>query len=199
MRPDDSQLSAYLDGELSEEQCREVEVWLAKDETVAQRLESLKEVVSMIGALSEDPVPSNFTAGVENRIRRHSHGRYFNLLASIRFPYDAVASVALVFAMVFVFMAGERFSELSPVDSHEEARAAALEHLNSGLAPMGAEAATSGSPVCVGGFDAWVSVDQVESARLVLPVGFEMESITPDLSPEGKQHLCFRPEHYAKR
>ena len=55
MARDQSDLSAYLDGELSREESREVEAWIAADPGVAQEFEQLKRSSIMLAQCIETP------------------------------------------------------------------------------------------------------------------------------------------------
>lgn len=75
-------LSAYIDGELSDEECRQVEATLARDETARQVLSELRALSSAVGALPFEPGP----AEIKERVLRTMERR--ELLGA-----DAVASV----------------------------------------------------------------------------------------------------------
>jgi len=195
----EEQLSAYLDGEISEEERCEVESWLENDEEIKEDFSSFQDVVQRLQRLPEDQAPEGFGAEIEHRIRQDSHGRYFDIWSTIRFPYDVLVSATLVLAMILVFLTGDQISDLEPIEASSEQKEVVLGHLNNELVPIGARAATSTSPVCPGGFEAWVPVEQVESARWTMPAGFVMESMNSALSEDGKQHLCFRPKSIARR
>jgi anti-sigma factor RsiW len=196
---DEERMSAYLDGEIPEEERERVEKWLKDQEGTEEDFALLQDVVQRVQRLPQDKAPDDFGAEIEHRIRKDSHGRYFDIWSTIRFPYDVLVSVTLVLAMVLVFLTGEQISDLEPIEASSEQKEVVLHHLNNELVPMGARAATSSSPVCPGGFEAWVPVEQVESARWTMPEGFVMESMNSALSEDGKQHLCFRPKSIAGR
>jgi anti-sigma factor RsiW len=58
--PDDEQLVAYLDGELSPEECRAVEDRLAKDDTFRQQLHDLDTAWEALSSLPPATVDDSF-------------------------------------------------------------------------------------------------------------------------------------------
>ena len=64
------QLSAYLDGELSDAQARRLEQELAKNPDLAAGLESLRKVASLVNSLPREAVPDDLADRVLDRVER---------------------------------------------------------------------------------------------------------------------------------
>ncbi|QDU54302.1 anti-sigma factor family protein [Aeoliella mucimassa] len=65
---DDELLSAYLDGQLTDDELREVESWLARDEAARTTLEELRSVSQEVQALPRQSVPSEWTTALAARL-----------------------------------------------------------------------------------------------------------------------------------
>jgi len=75
MKPTEAQfeqLTAYLDGELSESERREVDALLARDPGAAALLESLRQVSESVAALPREHAPYGLSAAVQDRMARRS-------------------------------------------------------------------------------------------------------------------------------
>ncbi|MFW6066130.1 MAG: anti-sigma factor family protein, partial [Planctomycetota bacterium] len=64
------QLSAYLDGELSDEEARCVEAALKSDSELQAELDELRRVREMVGSLSSSQAPEGFVERVMARAER---------------------------------------------------------------------------------------------------------------------------------
>ena len=66
----DEQLSAYLDGELTEAQRAEVDALLEQDASVRHRLEAMRGTVELISALPRRSAPPSLMEDVMSRLER---------------------------------------------------------------------------------------------------------------------------------
>jgi len=123
MNPDrrqklEAQLSAYLDGELTGEQVREVEDFLAQDAEARELLEELRATVNMVGSMPRAKAPDDLMEGIRSRMERRA------LLSedkpaesapprSYRFSGKLAAAAAVV---VLSFVAAYMMSSLSDRD-----------------------------------------------------------------------------------
>jgi anti-sigma factor RsiW len=67
-QPDDELLSAYIDGELTADELRAVEEWLASDPAARALVEELRGVSSAVQALPRASVPAEWTAKLAERL-----------------------------------------------------------------------------------------------------------------------------------
>lgn len=95
---------AYLDDEMSAEERRAFEAELAADPEFAADFARYERTVGLLRGLASPEPPRHFAEAVEGRIRRRSHGRYFALEPKMRLPYEAIAIVLLLGAMLTLFM-----------------------------------------------------------------------------------------------
>ncbi|WP_442483872.1 anti-sigma factor family protein [Aeoliella sp. SH292] len=68
IQPDDELLSAYIDGELTADELRAVEEWLASDPEARALVEELRGVSSAVQALPRASVPAEWTAKLAERL-----------------------------------------------------------------------------------------------------------------------------------
>jgi len=66
------QLTAYLDGELNEQERREVDALIARDPRAAALLESLRQVSNAVAALPREAAPTQLSAAVQERMARRA-------------------------------------------------------------------------------------------------------------------------------
>ena len=99
--------SAYLDGELSDDERDDFDARLAEDSSFARDWESFSSVMSAVGDLPFEFAPDDFVDSVKSRIRTRSRGRFFaeELLFKQRFQYEVVCMVMIiVMAAAYLFM-----------------------------------------------------------------------------------------------
>lgn len=97
-------LSAYVDGELDEEQTRKVEDILRKDEAARRLLNDLRRVVSTVQSLPQHPAPESIAADVQLHVERSQllgdpDERIIDAERK-RSPVWGILSTAAVFALV---------------------------------------------------------------------------------------------------
>jgi hypothetical protein len=106
-QPDDleADLSAYLDGELSEQRTREVERWLAESEPARQMLEELRAVSGRLAGLPRLAAPEQLAASMSahaqrrlllNRLTTTRRSQGFRLLAQMSAAAAALVACVLV-------------------------------------------------------------------------------------------------------
>lgn len=66
------QLTAYLDGELNEQERREVVALITRDPRAAALLESLRQVSNTVAALPREAAPAHLSAAVQERMARRA-------------------------------------------------------------------------------------------------------------------------------
>lgn len=107
MYPDEETLSAYLDGELSEEQRREVDAALSDDDSARDRLLQLQAVKEVIGtAPAHDEGSDDWLREAQVRVwnrleaRTLASGPSTGFNRSVRVPLAAVVAFAACFVML---------------------------------------------------------------------------------------------------
>jgi hypothetical protein len=102
-------LSAYLDGELEQERRAALEAHLGEDPECAGELERLRALVGALRGLAVErpaaaPAPEEFLGGVQAKIRRRTHGRFFSD-KKLRVPWEVVlVVVGVVLAGMYVLL-----------------------------------------------------------------------------------------------
>ncbi|MCB9533820.1 MAG: hypothetical protein H6698_05810 [Myxococcales bacterium] len=113
--PSDSdiiRLNEYLEGELDEAACGELEAELARRPELARALEELQETVGALGALAAPSPPADLGHKVTGRIRRRSRGRYFDPASQrARTQSQLFALVSLLVLLGVPLIAGPRALE----------------------------------------------------------------------------------------
>ena len=67
-QPDDELLSAYIDGQLSADELRDVEEWLERDPAARAMVDELRNVSSMVQSLPRETVPESWQAKLAGRL-----------------------------------------------------------------------------------------------------------------------------------
>ncbi len=67
-QPDDESLSAYIDGQLSAGELRDVEEWLERDPAARAMVDELRNVSSMVQSLPRETVPESWKAELAGRL-----------------------------------------------------------------------------------------------------------------------------------
>lgn len=68
LQPDDELLSAYIDGELTADELRAVEQWIASDPAAQAMVEELRAVSKAVQSLPAAKVPADWTAQLQRRL-----------------------------------------------------------------------------------------------------------------------------------
>lgn len=95
---------AYLDDELTPDERSAFEADLAASPETEAEFEDYRRTVELLRGLPMPEPPDRFLERVEGRIRRRSHGRFFGVEPRVRLPYEAIATITLLAAMVLIFM-----------------------------------------------------------------------------------------------
>ncbi len=102
--------SAYWDEELGADQVGALEEHLKSCVVCRREYQSFEEALGAVGSLHRMVAPSDFSAGVRDKIRKRSHGRFFTprKLAE-RIPYEmfSLVMLGLLLAIYVVLMFGE--------------------------------------------------------------------------------------------
>lgn len=133
---------AYLDDELTADERAALDAELAASPDLAAEFDDYRRTVELLRQLPAPEPPERFVERVEGRIRRRSQGRYFALEPRVRLPYEAIATITLLAAMVLLFMRAAPPLERPVLLGRcaEPALAAELERMETALAPWGAVA-----------------------------------------------------------
>jgi hypothetical protein len=70
-------LTAYLDGEMSDEERAQLEADAARDPDLAELLAEATDAMGVVSGLPDVQAPEDFELAVERRIRRRSQGRFY--------------------------------------------------------------------------------------------------------------------------
>lgn len=95
---------AYLDDELTAAERAALDAEFAASPELAAEFADYRRTVELLRQLPAPEPPERFVDRVEGRIRRRSHGRYFALESRVRLPYEAIAIVTLLGAMLLLFV-----------------------------------------------------------------------------------------------
>ena len=97
--------SDYLDGELPEEQMRELKAHLDQCAACRAELEALERTLSSLSGLRPLPPPPDFGRKVQQRIRRRSRGRFFSPETGLtRVPWEWVSFGIILLMLVMYYL-----------------------------------------------------------------------------------------------
>ena len=117
--------SAYVDGELSDEDKKGLEAELEADPLLKEDFEAFKETLSVVSSFAHADVeaPESFVDGVESRIRIRSRGRFFNddFFYRSRVPYEvfAILMLGIMAALLYFGEAHYADSDLAAAGSQQ--------------------------------------------------------------------------------
>lgn len=120
------QLSAYLDGELSDAQAKVVEQTLAHDADLARELEALRATQDLLRSLPKAPAPKNFAANVLAEARSRGLAGQSPAKTSGRSRWIRMAGMAamLVMAMGLGMLLSQKIFRQPTAGPHHEIAAA---------------------------------------------------------------------------
>ena len=95
---------AYLDDELSPDERAAFEAQRRASPELDAEFRQYRKMLELLSELPEEPEPGRFAERVEGRIRRRSRGTFFALEPRVRLPYEAVAIIILLGAVVLLFL-----------------------------------------------------------------------------------------------
>ncbi|MBN1944090.1 MAG: zf-HC2 domain-containing protein [Bradymonadales bacterium] len=100
----DEQLSAYLEGELTQQEKDALEDHLVHCRRCREAMDELQRTRALLGSLPRQSAPSFFTSRVQGRIRRRSRGRFFSdsLLSSYRIIYLVAPIILVMLAALYI-------------------------------------------------------------------------------------------------
>ena len=117
---------AYLDAELSDTERAAFERACADDPELDGEFQRYRRMIQLLRSLPETSEPGRFVERVEGRIRRRSHGTYFSHEPRLRLPYEAVAIIMLLGAMLLLFLSAAPMRETPVIQGDGPAGAASL-------------------------------------------------------------------------
>ena len=118
-------ISAYLDGELSEDESHDFEAHLEDEPEVAEHFNQMKRLLGALGSLPEVEAPPDFYDQVRKKLRRSKADEDSIWGSSIMLPFQ-VLSIVVILAAAAIFLMTELDRE-NKVDKEALEKAAQVE------------------------------------------------------------------------
>ena len=99
-------ISAYLDGELSEDESADFEAHLDEDSEVAEHFNQMKRLLGALGSLPDVEAPPDFYEQVRKKLRRAKKDDESFWGSSIMLPFQ-VLSIVVILAAAAIFLMTE--------------------------------------------------------------------------------------------
>lgn len=99
-------ISAYLDGELSEDESLDFEAHLEDDAEVAEHFDQMKRLLGALGNLPDVEAPPDFYEQVRKKLRRSKPDEGTFLASSMVLPFQ-VLSIVVILAAAAIFLMAE--------------------------------------------------------------------------------------------
>lgn len=89
--------SRFVDGELTDDERRELQAHLQQCETCRQELDKLRDTMQSLSGLHRLAPPPEFARKVERRIHRRSRGRFFGPESLLhRLPFEWISFIIIM-------------------------------------------------------------------------------------------------------
>jgi anti-sigma factor RsiW len=116
--------SRYHDGDLGDEERRELELFLEGDREAHEEWEAFRSTVEEVSGLHDLHPPNDFTRSIQQTIRRRSRGRFFSQQRpfSVHFAFVSFVLI-LLFILVYLLLTSTseiRLGEPAVPSEHSE-------------------------------------------------------------------------------
>ena len=118
-------ISAYLDGELSDDESVDFEAHLEDEPEVAEQFNQMKRLLGALGSLPEVQAPEDFYEQVRKKLRRAKKNEESLWGSSIMLPFQ-VLSIVVILAAAAIFLMTE-LDRANKVDREALEKAAQVE------------------------------------------------------------------------
>lgn len=101
-----ARISAYLDGELTQDESSEFEEHLKTEPEVQEHFDQMKRMLGALGSLPDIEAPPDFYDQVRRKMRRSKLTEEDNWLSSVVLPFQ-VLSIIIILAAAAIFLMAE--------------------------------------------------------------------------------------------
>jgi anti-sigma factor RsiW len=99
-------ISAYLDGELSQDEAGEFEAHLDAEPEVQEHLDQMRRMLGALGSLPDIEAPLDFYEQINRKLRRSKLSSDASWLSSVILPFQ-VLSIVIILAAAAIFLMTE--------------------------------------------------------------------------------------------